>query len=153
MTEFESADLPRFRSWREGFGAPLTSRDYLSAHVDATSAILLGELFFPAMAVVRDCVLLEGQYTPASFAQWWEHTGGDATEIERAVNHLHLWDVFESRNSAEEAGLMVLGQRIAACWRLQAESLFPERAFDVEVKEEYGPTVILTTRRDLPDPT
>ncbi|MFI2364240.1 hypothetical protein [Promicromonospora sp. NPDC019610] len=146
MSELRATDLPAFQQWSNSFEPPANATAYLSQNLSVTSAVLFADLLFPRMVEVRDCVILEDRYEPANFDQWWESTGGDPVAVERLLNHLHLWDVFEPDGEPEERALEQLAHHVARTWRMHAERQFPNRAFVSEVTDEYGPTVVLTTR-------
>ncbi|WP_285104725.1 hypothetical protein [Promicromonospora sp. MEB111] len=146
MSELRATDLPAFQQWSRSFEPPADAAAYLSQNLSVTSAALFADLLFPRMVVVRHCVLLEDRYDAATFDQWWESTGGDPVAVERALNHLHLWDVFEPEGDPEERALEQLAHQVANAWTAHAQRQFPDRAFISEVTDEYGPTVVLTTR-------
>jgi len=66
---------------------------------------------------------------------------GNTQEIERVVNHLHIWDLFTPTGSAEEKALELLAQRVAQAWQTHAERQFPNRK--VTVTDDYGPTIVM----------
>jgi hypothetical protein len=117
MNEFQAADLPAFQEWSRGFQPHADERAYLGEHLSVTTASLFAELLFPDMVLVRDSVMLASRYQPSNFENWWTSTGGDQSAVERALNRIHL----------------------------QARRTFPDRRFVVEVTDEYGPTVVLST--------
>jgi len=145
LTEFHSNDLPEFRAWREALEPPGDAVSFVAQHVSVTAAYLLAEVFFPELVEVHGCILLAKSYEPANFEDWWERSDGDCAAVERALNHLHLWDIFEPEGDAEERALGKLAQRVALAWRCNAEENFPDRTFVVEVTDEYGPTVVMSS--------
>jgi hypothetical protein len=151
LSEIRAEELPKFRAWSEQFEPPADTSAYIAQEVSVTGATVLSELFFPELVEVQDCVLLATRYEPSNFDGWWERTGGDHTAIERVLNHLHLWDLFEPSGEEEERALDVLSRKIAFAWRSCAEARFPERSFEVNVTDEYGPTVVMSTRRQDSD--
>jgi hypothetical protein len=149
VNDIRAEQLPAFRAWSERFDPPTDRLGYLTHEVSVTTATVVSELFFPELVEVRGCVLLADGYEPANFEAWWSRTGGDRTAIERTLNHLHLWDLFDPADEPEERALDVLARRIAEGWRRTAEAAFPDRAFEVIVTDDYGPTVVMscTVRR------
>lgn len=145
MTEFDSDDLPAFREWRSGFQPPPDSLAYLAEHLSVASAFILAKLLAPDFALERGCVILKDRYTPENFEQWWSSEAGNTVSIERALNHLHLWDVFEPEGEVEERALEALAVRIARSWALHAAREFPDRDFQTDVTDEYGPTIVMSS--------
>ena len=68
-------------------------------------------------------------------------------EIERIVNHLHLWDLFTPNGPVEEKALELLAQRVAEAWQAHAERQFPGRTVTVTVSDDYGPTIVMFSGR------
>ena len=146
MSDIRADELPEFRAWSESFEPPADTSAYIAQNVGITAATVLSELFFPQLTKVRDCVVLASRYEPSNFDEWWESTAGDRVAIERAINHVHLWDLFEASGEAEERALEVLARRVAQAWRCYAEATFADRGFEVTVTDEYGPTVVMNSR-------
>lgn len=146
MSDIRADQLPEFRTWSEQFEPPADTSAYLAREVSITAATILSELFFPELVNVRGCVLLSSSYESSNFEDWWQQMAGDQAAVERVLNHLHLWDIFEPSNDSEEQALDVLAQRIARSWRCWATTTFPDRVFEVTVTDEYGPTVVMHSR-------
>lgn len=145
MTKFDSQDLPDYRDWRARFQPPPDANASLAAHLGVTAATLFAELLAPDLILVRDCVVLSSRYDPANFEQWWASEAGNTAAIERALNHIHLWDIFEPSGEVEESALESLAVRVARSWQLHSERQFPDRKFLAEVTDEYGPTVVMSS--------
>lgn len=150
MNDFRAADLPAFQSWSRSYQPPADANAYLGEHLSVTTASLFTELLFPRMVLVRGCVILASRYEPENFERWWASTGGDHSAVERAINHIHLWDVFEPDNDFEERALEQLAGRVADTWSLQVQRLFPDRRSVGEVTDDYGPTIVLITQVNNP---
>lgn len=118
---------------------------YLAEHLSITSATFFAELMAPDLVFVRGCVVLKARYEPANFEEWWVKEEAKPAWIERALNHLHLWDLFEPVGVVEERALERLAARIARSWALHAEHQFPDRTFVTAVTDEYGPTVVMSS--------
>lgn len=146
MSEFDAEELPAFRAWRSGFQPPPDAYAYIVEHLGVTNASIFARLLAPDFILERGCVILRDRYSPENFEQWWSSAAGNTESIERAVNHLHLWDVFEPEGEAEERALEVLAVRIARSWELHAAQAFPDRDFQANVTDEYGPTIVITSR-------
>lgn len=146
MTDFEVNDLPAYREWRAGFQSPPDALAFMAEHLSLASAFLWARLLAPDLIVERGCVILKDRYTPENFDQWWAVEPGNTVAIERALNHIHLWDVFETASEEEERALEALAVRIARSWELHAAQAFPDREFHAEVTDEYGPTIVIDSQ-------
>jgi hypothetical protein len=85
-------------------------------------------------------------FDDVSYSRWLAETDGDIQAVERTLNHLHLWDVFDPKSGQEYAAVSALSWKIAGTWKLAARTTFPTREFFVEVSDEpedYGPTITL----------
>jgi hypothetical protein len=139
-------ELPEPAQWRAGFGGTPGLFDFVSTHASLALALAITRVSWPRFTVVRECVVIAERYDPTTFEQWWVRLDGDVGAIERVVNHLHLWDLFddESDDSRVEQAFREMAQLVAASWRCALESAFPGRKFEVVVSddpEDYGPTV------------
>ncbi|QCX27361.1 hypothetical protein [Nocardioides jishulii] len=146
MNEFDSESLPAFHAWRSGFEPPPDAYAYMAEHLGVASAFFFARLLAPDLVLERGCVLLKDRYSPENFEQWWSSEAGSSVSIERAVNHLHLWDLFEPEGEVEERALEILAARIARSWELHAAQSFPDRDFQVDVTDDYGPTIVMSSR-------
>lgn len=152
MNDPTTPELPAFDAWRQSFDPAPDSLSYLSEHLTLTAAVLFADLMLPDLVEVRGCVLRRAAYDPAVFDEWWATEKGQVAAIERVINHLHLWDVFEPTDAGEEAALSWLAGRIAESWQRHGASLFPDHRFVAEVTDEYGPTVTFSTLGALDGP-
>ena len=95
--------------------------------------------------------MLAEHYQPDNFETWWEQLGGDNEKIERTINHLHLWDVFEpAKEGVPDDALQQLAEVLAGGWRAALSQQFPGKAITVEVStetEDYGPTLTVFANR------
>ena len=148
---FDPLALPKVAAWRAGFGDAPDLLDYLGHEGSATLAVAFGALFWPAFEEHRGCVVLAAHFDAARFEEWWEQLDGDCAAIETTINHLHLWDVFDTASDdVPPEALRHLAGILAKTWRCALAEQFPGRAFAVDVSDEpdtYGPTL---TVRSLP---
>lgn len=132
---------------------PFSSFNDLVGHREAIELVpAFGALFWPAFVSVRGCVLLRDRYEENNFDQWWNELSGRRGDIERVLNHLHLWDLFESRDEISDQMLEELAEVLAKVWRCALAEQFPDRRFEVSVAsgvDEYGPTLSFRSTSDL----
>lgn len=145
MADIDPNELPAFRMWSEQYEPRPDGAAYLSDHLSVASARLFADVMVPEFVAVQGCVILKSRYEPENFAEWWSREQGDVTAVERALNHLHLWDLFEPADAAEERAVHELAERIASTWQWHAERCFPGRRFVASVTDDYGPTVVMVS--------
>lgn len=102
-----------------------------------------------AVSRARGCVLLEEHYDERNLEGWWHKLEGDGPAIEAVINHLHLWDVFDSgAEGVPNEALMRLGEILVRTWRCAAAEQFPGRSLRIELSNEaddYGPTISVSS--------
>jgi hypothetical protein len=142
----DDVKLPRFEDWRQGFGGGVGLWDYASRKGGVTLAIAFARLFWPELIEVEDCVLLKERYDPTAFEQWRAQLGDQHEAIERTVNHVHLWDLFDpASEGVPEEGLDSLAAIIAETWRCALARQFPGRSGAVLLERDGE----VTGRRSL----
>ena len=143
----ERPSLPAFDRWRVDFGGRLTLWDYANEFGGVTLAVALGSIFWPELIDVDGCVLLAHNYKPDAFAAWREQFGERRDEIERVVNHVHVWDLFKApRDEASDEEILGLATLMAKTWRCALAEQFPDRGGEVIlIPDDYGPTLTLFT--------
>jgi len=135
--------VPELRRWADG-AAGTSLWDYLGEGGTFGHALAVLALCSPVLVEARGCVLLAERFDEASFATWWDESDGRVPEIERVINHVHLWDVFRDVDDVPEAELERFAQELAEVWRAVLARRLPGRTFVVDVSggpDEYGPTL------------
>lgn len=143
MTGFDPLDAAEVREWSAGFAHPPGLLETVAHWVGFAPMMVTWRLFWPDFVSVDGCVLLPWEYSPETLAGWHDRFPGDCRSIENAVNHLHLWDVFDASETPLER-LTVLGEALQLSWSSALSSQFPDRTFAVSFTNEeldYGPTV------------
>lgn len=134
MSNYESLDAPEVASWRSGFDTPPDLLATTAHFVGFDKVMVVAELLWPTFAIERGCVLLPWSFDDETLAGWWQSLDGDVQRIEGVLNHLHLWDVFDSRTVPAHA-LEALGRLMAKTW---AAALADQVG---DEPDDYGPTV------------
>jgi len=143
---FDPTHLPPIADWLSSSGdSALGLVDYVGERVGPTAAIAVAGLLWPRFVRVDDCVLIADRYDPPTFAVWKERLDNRA-DIEAAINHVHLWDVFSDSDDVPDEALEFLGQVMCKTWRAALTEAFPDESMEVEFSNdpnEYGPTVTM----------
>ena len=140
-------DAPEVRLWSAGFSARPGLLETVAHWVGFTQIMVAVRFFWPTFVEEQGCVLLPWEFSAETFQAWWEELSGDCKNIENAVNHLHLWDVFSS-DEIPESQLVELGQVLAGSWAAALKEQHESREFDVRFtneKDDYGPTVSIVS--------
>jgi len=74
----------------------------------------------------------------------WFEKEGSWENVERVVNHVHVYDEFEDLT---ESGYEEAASKILHCWEVALTKIDP--AFQVEKFEDYGPSVTFYKRRSI----
>lgn len=144
--------LPVYQRWRSSrHGIKSSPWTFLSETGDFQRAVLWSKLFWPEFVEQDGGVFLAENFTPETYEQWRKELAGDMREIERAMNHVHVYDLFLNSpdNDVDAAVYEYLARVLAQCWTAALKAAFPDRSFDVRSRsadEDYGPT--LTFCRD-----
>ena len=147
---FELMELVGIKRWLSDKGESAWA--LLGAQGGAELAVAFSSLFWPDLVEVDGCVLLRERYDPSRFQDWWLELDGDRSRIERVINHVHLWDLFDfDREDLPDETINDLARVLASTWRCALQNRFPHRTFEVrlilEDPEEYGPTIAFSTVR------
>jgi hypothetical protein len=141
----------RTREWSDRVGG-WDLRQYIVNNIQVSDAFVMGKLFCPGFIERTGAVFVDFMFDEVSYEQWVDQTKGDIPAIEKILNHLHLWDVFDPKSDQEYAAVSELTGKIAETWRTSANNAFPGRGFSVEMSDEpedYGPTIMLYSTTSL----
>lgn len=146
---FDPTGLPRVAEWLAATSGPaLGLVDYVGERVGPTATVAVAGLLWPQFVRVDECILIADRYDPQTFATWRERLGKRG-DIEAAVNHVHLWDVFSGVESVPDEALKFLGQVMCKTWAAALAEAFPDEQLDIEFSndpDDYGPTVTMRSR-------
>lgn len=145
MKQLDIEQLDDFQTWATEWEPPLDVDGVLVRRIKTAGAAAVADLMCPRLIEVRGAVLLERNFTQETFDHWWNAHPGNLTAIEGVLNHVHLWDMFQPRADAEYRVIEQLAERMLICWRAAAAAQFPDRAFEIELTDDFGPTLTLVT--------
>lgn len=139
------ARFTRTKEWADRIGG-WDLRQYILNNIAVPDVVVLSALLWPDLIERAGAVFVEFLFDEESYGQWLAREDRDARSVEKAINHLHLWDIFDPKSDQEYAALADLAVIIARMWQIRGGSAFPDRDFVVTVSgepEEYGPTITL----------
>jgi hypothetical protein len=138
--------LPRFDDWKRSLDGSVGLWDYASQEGGLTLAFAFASLLWPRLIEVEGCILLEQRFDETTFRQWRGQFGDDREAIERTMNHVHLWDLFDpSGEGISEDAVELLATTYAKAWGAAYRNQFPDLVGRAVVTHDYGPTVTLFT--------
>jgi hypothetical protein len=140
--------FPRIRAWSERVGG-WDLRQYAYNNIDIADVAVIGAVFCPGFIEMDGVVFVDFLFHEESYAHWRTKIGGDNQAIERLLNHLHLWDVFDPKSEEDYSALPELCNKIGNMWNASARNAFPDREFSVELSddpEDYGPTITICSK-------
>ncbi|KQR10454.1 hypothetical protein [Cellulomonas sp. Leaf334] len=118
---------------------PPDPRPYLGATVTASMFASVMAFVAPPFVEYRGGVFLGFACNRPVVDDWFDRLGVVA-DVERIVNHVHVWDLLPSRGftEAEARGLV---EPIASFWRIALRDAYPDRELVVQtdVDGSYGP--------------
>jgi hypothetical protein len=135
----------RTKEWSERVGV-WDLRQYVLNNIEVSDLVAIDAVFWPGFVERLGAVFVDFLFDETSYVQWLAEASGDIQAVEKTLNHLHLWDIFQPKSEQEYSALVELSWKIAETWRLAARTAFPNRIFSVEVADEtedYGPTIVL----------
>jgi len=137
-----------FQNWKNQWEKPeqMGSWSYISFNIHPDNLLIVGELFFPKMVEVEDYVFFEEKFDEASFQNWKTSMPGD-TNLEKIINHIHIYDLFENcSDEIEEATFIEIANLLKTTWDNFFKIKFPTRKIVVELtnyETDYGPTIMV----------
>ncbi|WP_157577053.1 hypothetical protein [Saccharomonospora iraqiensis] len=146
MSDFDPMEFPEVDEWSGSFTPRVDFQGFLARRVPLSSGMAVAELIMPQFVEVSGCVIVRFKYDESSFEQWRERFGSSPSELERTLNHVHLWDIFDAESTQEEVALEVLAEKMCVGWQVKANGDFPDKRFVGEITAEYGPTVTVYTQ-------
>jgi len=128
-------DLADFRKWRAS-GKNWTLFEYAALNMTVDLAIAITEFLFPNFREIDGYVVLAPGETDTSLryaiSQWEKQLGGDASAVERALNHYHLCDLIPCFHEASQQTIIYFGNFLVRCWSYQLKQQFPDRCIVIE---------------------
>ncbi|WP_447754790.1 hypothetical protein [Pseudomonas nicosulfuronedens] len=143
----EFKGLRRYPAWRDSWENKdaIDIFSYISNVCNPEDVLLFCKILFPDFIEEKNAIILARNFDAASFDVWFSQLDGDVAEVERILNHTHVYDIFSGcPDDVEELVFEQLSEAIAVSWRLILRDKFPSKDFIVEAtssEQQYGPIV------------
>lgn len=143
----ELKGLRRYPAWRDCWADKdaVDIFSYISSACNPEDSLLFCKILFPDFIEERGAVILAKNFDAESFDVWFSKLDGDVSEVEKILNHTHVYDVFSGcTDDVDDLVFEQLSKVIAVSWRLVLKDKFPSKDFIVEAtfsEQQYGPIV------------
>ncbi len=139
--------LKRYNAWKNSWSDPesITLDSYVSFNIHPEDALITYGVLFQEFIQIDECVFLKKHFDEANYKSWQDKLDNNA-QIEKVINHIHLYDVFANcQDNVEDDIFEALAEKVGYFWRLRLSNEFPDKNFIVEVSntdQNYGPEVV-----------
>lgn len=149
MNSFDLAKVSNIRRWMDHFDGEISLVSYASENVEIHQAVTISMMLWPTFCKIDGCFIWqrsnEEEKLVSNVGTWMEQRNGDRSAVESIVNHLHLWDVFDSQgeDGAEEA-IEWMASIFEKSWTCALKDQYPDVSFEVTrtgAENDYGPTI------------
>jgi len=123
--------------------------NWLSIASDIAVAAAFGKLFWPDFVVHEGGIFLREIFSEETYNEWKAQPGITTRDIERVMNHVHIYDLFMNSKGRmpDEGAVFYLAALLAKLWSLRAAEEFGHDRVVVELVDEEaaeGPILILS---------
>jgi len=116
-------------------------------NIHPSDIVHISKLFFPELVFVDDCVFFKEKYNEFNYNQWKIGLKSDSKQIERMMNHIHVYDLYENhKEDIEDTVFLETAKLLKFSWELYFYKTFPDKALIIELsvgENDYGPTLYL----------
>lgn len=143
----EFKGLRRYPAWRNSWENKdaIDVFSYISSECNPEDFLIFCKVLFPDFIEERNAIVLAKNFDENTFNVWFSQLNGSVSEVEKILNHTHIYDIFAGcPDDVEELVFEQLSEVIASSWRLILRDKFPDRNFVVEAtcsEQQYGPIV------------
>ncbi|MFT3675207.1 MAG: hypothetical protein QM781_04845 [Chitinophagaceae bacterium] len=137
----------RFEEWKGQWADPskMELSDYISFNLHPEDFLIFSSLLFPELIEVDGCVFFKTHYNPDSYSRWKKALYEDRSAIEKMINHVHVYDLFDHRSgNVSESVFDEVGKLLQTSWSCYFRFKYPEWQIAVEYSnsdQDYGPTL------------
>lgn len=143
--------IPELSEWNNGRG--VDPKGWVSAMGNFQLACAYTTIFWPRF-VKHDGMILREGFSPESLAGFLENCGGNKTDVERVMNHLHVIDLYHvGCADASRERVIFLGNVLKQIYECKLAAEFPGEDIVVEFDDSYredlfGYQLLFFKRRD-----
>ena len=144
----DPSQLPKIAEWSVSVGSEPDYVRYVGNVIGSQGFYASARVLWPHFKTRHGCVFIDWKYEEENVDMWHKTLAGQQTEIEKVVNHVHVWDLFDDNKDSRL--LIDIAQMMRLCWLCSAKHSLPDRKVEVDLmvdESEYGPTLTLFTRR------
>ena len=140
--------LTKYQKWKRNWSQPdsMDELAYLNFNIHPEDVLIASNLFLPKFISHEDSIFWEARFDESSYSNWKQQFGSDRGKLERMLNHVHLYDLFDQcQDDVSDDLFLSLAERMKLCWEMKLKLEFPDRKFIVELSsgdEDYGPTLV-----------
>lgn len=125
--------LTDYSAWKDS----LSLIEYAGLKLTPDTAVAAAKLFWPDFVEHDGCVFHAFRFSLQNYKTWQEKFEGNASEIERMVNHVHLaQDLFSDFEDMAYHNVLFLGQVLLKTWKHALETQFPGQVFEVQGEKD-----------------
>ncbi|MCU7612974.1 hypothetical protein N0B16_00835 [Chryseobacterium sp. GMJ5] len=124
--------------------------DYISSNINPEDIYLIGKyIYFPDIIAHEKGFFLKEKISDELYNVWFNKLNGDIQEVEKVINHLHIYDLFGHFNEViDEAIFLEIASQIKLSWEFYLKYKFPVKEFVIDFnKNDYGPTITFYCKR------
>lgn len=138
-------ELKVLKEWKSHTGEEVDALDYINYNMNPEHVYLMGKyIFFPEIVEFRGGYFLADRISEETYKTWLKTLNGNIPEVEKVLNHVHVYDLFGYSEEIDEDVFLEIGQQMALSWKMHLKHRFPSRSFVVHFNDgsdDYGPTV------------
>lgn len=155
VSSFDLGRIEDIGRWMNHFDGKLSLVSYVAENVEVHQAAAVLMVLWPKFAQIDGCYVWlrsnEEDKLEESVQTWMKKCDNDRSTVESVVNHLHLWDMFDSNGDDEiESALEWMASVLEKSWACSLKEQFPDVAFNVihaKTEDDYGPTITVHAMR------
>lgn len=126
--KIDLAALTDFYDWNRS-GMKLVAYAGMRLTPDITIAVI--DLFFPKFISYQGTILFENRFSEATFERWYEHYGGNLTDVEKLLNTTSVRDISQSFEGHLFQNIQYIGEVLKKSYTNELSAQFPERNIEI----------------------
>ena len=135
----------KLRDWGEKCSPPLENPHLAQINYERTpnEVMSIGRFLLPEFIEYQNGIFLKSQFSEAGFSEWIGKLR-DISEVEKMLNHIHVYDVFGYAQDATDEEFLQVAKLLQRSWTIALSTVLPNFRFDVTLRnsvEDYGPVV------------